>query len=122
MTGEHFDYEQVRAAFDRTLDWLARTYVDALNIIHHMHDKYASERIEMALQDYSVQRLPGCGIAGLSVVADSLSAVKHAKVRVIRDDSGLAVHFAVEATSPATATTATGPTRRRWSWSRTSWR
>ncbi|MFD7659097.1 formate C-acetyltransferase [Actinosynnema sp. NPDC059797] len=100
LTGEYLAYPAVRAAFDRTLDWLARTYVDALNIIHYMHDKYAYERIEMALHDHPAQRLLGCGIAGLSVVADSLSAIKHAKVRVIRDDTGLAVDFAVEGDFP----------------------
>jgi formate C-acetyltransferase len=100
ITGEYLDHDEVRAAFDRTLDWLARTYVDALNIIHYMHDKYAYERIEMALHDHPAQRLLGCGIAGLSVVADSLSAIKHAKVRVIRDDTGLAVDFAVEGDFP----------------------
>ncbi|MBB5801172.1 formate C-acetyltransferase [Saccharothrix ecbatanensis] len=100
IAGEHLDYDDVRAAFDRTLDWLARTYVDALNIIHYMHDKYAYERIEMALHDHPAQRLLGCGIAGLSVVADSLSAIKHAKVRVVRDDTGLAVDFAVEGDFP----------------------
>ncbi|MEU4769073.1 formate C-acetyltransferase [Actinosynnema sp. NPDC023794] len=98
--GEYLDYDEVRAAFDRMLDWLARTYVDALNIIHYMHDKYAYERIEMALHDHPAQRLLGCGIAGLSVVADSLSAIKHAKVRVVRDDTGLAVDFAVEGDFP----------------------
>ncbi|QQQ74198.1 formate C-acetyltransferase [Saccharothrix sp. 6-C] len=100
ITGEYLDYDEVRTAFDRTLDWLARTYVDALNIIHYMHDKYAYERIEMALHDHPAQRLLGCGIAGLSVVADSLSAIKHARVKVIRDDTGLAVDFAVEGDFP----------------------
>jgi formate C-acetyltransferase len=100
LTGDYLDYAELCGAFDRMTDWLARTYVDALNIIHYMHDKYAYERIEMALHDYPVQRLLGCGIAGLSVVADSLSAVKHARVRVIRDDSGLAVDYAVEGDFP----------------------
>ncbi|NUT48472.1 MAG: formate C-acetyltransferase [Saccharothrix sp.] len=100
LSGEYLDYDEVRAAFDRTLDWLAGTYVDALNIIHYMHDKYAYERVEMALHDYPVQRLLGCGIAGLSVVADSLSAIKHARVRVIWDETGLAVDFAVEGDFP----------------------
>ncbi|HET6706424.1 formate C-acetyltransferase [Amycolatopsis sp.] len=100
LSGEYLDYAQLRAAFDRMTDWLARTYVDALNIIHYMHDKYAYERLEMALHDYPVQRLLGCGIAGLSVVADSLSAVKHARVRVIRDETGLAVDYAVEGDYP----------------------
>ncbi len=75
------DYDTVMAAFDRTLDWLAATYVDALNIIHCMHDKYAYERLEMALHDYPVRRFLACGIAGLSVAADSLSAIRYATVK-----------------------------------------
>ncbi|GAA2216222.1 formate C-acetyltransferase [Nonomuraea monospora] len=101
LTGEYLDYEQVAAAFDRMLDWLARTYVNALNIIHYMHDKYAYERIEMALHDYPVKRTLACGIAGLSVAADSLSAIRHARVRVIRDETGLAVDYQVEGGYPA---------------------
>ncbi|MDU0289878.1 formate C-acetyltransferase [Saccharothrix longispora] len=100
VTDEYLDYATVRTAFDKTMDWLAGTYVEALNIIHYMHDKYAYERIEMALHDHPVERLLGCGIAGLSVVADSLSAIKHARVRVIRDATGLAVDFAVEGDFP----------------------
>ncbi len=100
LAGDYLSYEEVTAAFDRMTDWLAKTYVDALNIIHYMHDKYAYERIEMALHDYPVQRLLGCGIAGLSVVADSLSAIKYAQVRVIRDADGLAVDYAVEGDFP----------------------
>jgi formate C-acetyltransferase len=100
LSGEYLDYPVLRAAFDRMTDWLARTYVDALNIIHYMHDKYAYERIEMALHDHPVQRLLGCGIAGLSVVVDSLSAVKHARVRVLRDETGLAVDYVVEGDFP----------------------
>ncbi|HYQ63408.1 formate C-acetyltransferase [Actinophytocola sp.] len=100
LTGDYLDYDELRAAFDRMTDWLARTYVDALNIIHYMHDRYAYERIEMALHDHPVQRLLGCGIAGLSIVADSLSAVKHARVRVVRDETGLAVDYVVEGDFP----------------------
>ena len=100
ITGDRLDYDEVRAAFDRMTGWLAKTYVDALNVIHYMHDKYAYERIEMALHDHPVQRLLGCGIAGLSVVTDSLSAIKHARVRVIRDETGLAVDYVVEGTFP----------------------
>ena len=100
LAGEYLDYTELRAAFDRMTDWLARTYVDALNVIHYMHDKYAYERIEMALHDHPVQRLLGCGIAGLSVVVDSLSAVKHARVRVIRDETGLAVDYVTEGDYP----------------------
>ncbi|WP_372404451.1 formate C-acetyltransferase [Streptomyces luteireticuli] len=101
LTGEYLDYEELAEAYGRVLDWLAGTYVDALNVIHFMHDKYAYERIEMALHDHPVRRTMACGIAGLSVAADSLSAVKHARVRVIRDDTGLAVDYAVEGDYPA---------------------
>ncbi|MEV6715415.1 formate C-acetyltransferase [Lentzea sp. NPDC051208] len=100
ITSEYLDPEEVRSAFDRMTDWLAKTYVEALNVIHYMHDKYAYERIEMALHDHPVQRLLGCGIAGLSVVADSLSAIKHARVRVVRDETGLAVDYVVEGDFP----------------------
>ncbi|MEO6089417.1 MAG: formate C-acetyltransferase [Umezawaea sp.] len=100
LTGDYLDYDEVRTAFDRMTDWLAKTYVDTLNVIHYMHDKYAYERVEMALHDHPVQRLLGCGIAGLSVVADSLSAIKHARVRVIRDATGLAVDYVVEGDFP----------------------
>ncbi|MGI5267711.1 formate C-acetyltransferase [Nonomuraea sp. CA-218870] len=101
LTGDHLDYEEVAAAYDRMLDWLAATYVDALNVIHYMHDKYAYERVEMALHDYPVKRTLACGIAGLSVAADSLSAIRHARVKVIRDKTGLAVDYEVEGDYPA---------------------
>jgi formate C-acetyltransferase len=93
ITSEILDYEEVLPAFDFMMDWLARVYVEALNIIHYSHDKYAYERIEMALHDRDIIRTLGCGIAGLSVVADSLSAIKYAKVRPIRDENGIAVDF-----------------------------
>ncbi|GAA4039413.1 formate C-acetyltransferase [Nonomuraea soli] len=101
LTGDHLDYDEVAAAMDRMMDWLAATYVNALNIIHYMHDKYAYERLEMALHDYPVKRTLACGIAGLSVAADSLSAIRHARVRVVRDPSGLAVGYEVEGDYPA---------------------
>ncbi|WP_062436675.1 formate C-acetyltransferase [Herbidospora daliensis] len=101
LTGEYLSYDELAPAFDRMMDWLARTYVNALNVIHYMHDKYAYERIEMALHDHPVKRTLACGIAGLSVAADSLSAVRHARVRVIRDASGLAVDYEVEGDYPA---------------------
>ncbi|MFF5187636.1 formate C-acetyltransferase [Streptomyces sp. NPDC000345] len=101
LTGEYLDYEELSAAYDRVLDWLAGTYVNTLNVIHYMHDKYAYERIEMALHDHPVHRFMACGIAGLSVAADSLSAVKHARVKVIRDATGLAVDFLTEGEFPA---------------------
>ncbi len=101
LTGDVLDYEEVTEALDRMMDWLARTYVNALNIIHYMHDKYAYERLEMALHDYPVKRTLACGIAGLSVAADSLSAIKHARVEVIRDATGLAVDYRVTGDYPA---------------------
>ncbi|KUN86411.1 formate C-acetyltransferase [Streptomyces griseoruber] len=101
LTGEYLDYEELAAAYDRVLDWLAETYVNTLNVIHYMHDKYAYERLEMALHDHPVHRFMACGIAGLSVAADSLSAVKHARVKVFRDATGLAVDFRTEGDFPA---------------------
>ena len=82
MTADVLDYDEVFAKFDATMEWLARTYVHAMNCIHYMHDKYFYERIEMALHDRDILRTMAFGIAGLSVVADSLSAIKHAKVHV----------------------------------------
>ncbi len=86
-------YEELMPKFDAMMDWLASTYMNALNVIHFMHDKYYYERLEMALHDRDVFRTMACGIAGLSVVADSLSAVKHANVRILRDERGLAIDF-----------------------------
>lgn len=100
ITTEVLDYEEVRAAYDKLLDWLAETYVDALNCIHYMHDKYAYERIEMALHDRSILRTMACGIAGLSVATDSLSAIKHAEVRPVRDETGLVVDYEVTGEYP----------------------
>jgi formate C-acetyltransferase len=94
------DYEDVDARFDRMLDWLAETYVHALNCIHWSHDRYAYERIEMALHDREVLRTMACGIAGLSVATDSLSAIRHARVHPVRDDSGLVVDYRVEGEYP----------------------
>ncbi|MEV4511125.1 formate C-acetyltransferase [Dactylosporangium sp. NPDC049525] len=101
VAGDVLRYDEVLAAFDATLDWLARTYVDALNIIHYMHDKYAYERIEMALHDYPVRRFLACGIAGLSVAADSLAAIRYAHVEPIRDATGLIVDYVVNGEYPA---------------------
>jgi formate C-acetyltransferase len=101
FTGEYLEYEELSKAYDGMLDWLAETYVNALNVIHYMHDKYAYERIEMALHDYPVHRFMACGIAGLSVATDSLSAVKYARVKVIRDETGLAVDYEIEGDHPA---------------------
>src|SRR5690348_3830453 len=93
VTGEELDYDDVYAKFDRMMDWLARNYVHAMNCIHYMHDKYFYERLEMALHDRDILRTMAFGIAGLSVVADSLSAIKTGKIRVIRDEKGLAVDY-----------------------------
>ncbi|MFI6946774.1 formate C-acetyltransferase [Streptomyces sp. NPDC050422] len=101
LTDAYLDYDTLVERYDAMLDWLARTYVHALNVIHYMHDKYAYERLEMALHDQEILRTMACGIAGLSVAADSLSAVRHARVRVIRDESGLAVDYEIEGDYPA---------------------
>ncbi len=96
------------------MEWLARTYVHAMNCIHYMHDKYFYERLEMALHDRDILRTMAFGIAGLSVVADSLAAIKYAKVRVIRDETGLAVDYASKDRAPTrfrnSATTTIGST------------
>ncbi|MFA5448587.1 MAG: pyruvate formate lyase family protein, partial [Sphaerochaeta sp.] len=86
---------------DAMTSWLAKLYIDTLNVIHYMHDKYSYEALEMALHDEQIVRTMAGGIAGLSVVADSLSAIKHAKVRPVRDESGLAIDFEVEGDFPA---------------------
>ncbi|OII64669.1 formate C-acetyltransferase [Streptomyces sp. CC53] len=100
-TSDTLSYDEVRSRFDAQLDWLARVYVHALNVIHYMHDKYAYERLEMALHDRDVHRTMACGIAGLSVATDSLSAIRHAKVTAVRDDTGLARDFTIEGDYPA---------------------
>lgn len=98
--GDVLDYDDVMKRFDVMMDYLAKTYMDSLNIIHYMHDKYCYERIEMALHDRDILRTMACGIAGLSVVADSLSAIKYAKVTAVRDERGLAVDFKTEGDYP----------------------
>lgn len=100
VSSDVLDYEDVFAKFDTMMDWLARTYVHALNCIHYMHDKYFYERLEMALHDRDILRTMAFGIAGLSVAADSLSAIRHAKVHVIRDDTSLAVDYRIEGDYP----------------------
>lgn len=101
ITSEYLDYDEVMRKYDVILEWLANLYIKTLNIIHFMHDKYNYESLQMALHDDNVVRTMACGIAGLSVVADSLSAIKHAKVKVIRDETGLAVDYEVEGAYPA---------------------
>ncbi|MCA1009172.1 formate C-acetyltransferase [Halobacillus halophilus] len=100
ITTEYLDYDEVMERFNNILEWLAGLYVNTLNVIHYMHDKYSYERIEMALHDRDVHRTMACGIAGLSVVADALSAIKYAKVKVIRDEQEVAVDYVVEGEYP----------------------
>ena len=100
VEGDYLDFDDVLERFDKMMDWLAGVYVSAMNVIHYMHDKYAYERIEMALHDYAPLRTMAFGIAGMSVVADSLSAIKYAKVKVIRDETGLIVDYETEGEFP----------------------
>ncbi len=100
ITSEYLDYDEVIKKYDAMMEWLAGVYVNTLNIIHYMHDKYCYEKIQMALHDKNVTRWFATGIAGLSVVADSLSAIKYAKVKVLRDENGLAVDYQVEGDFP----------------------
>lgn len=100
ITSEYLDYDEVMDAYKDMMEWLANVYVNALNIIHYMHDKYSYERIQMALHDKKVTRWFATGIAGLSVVADSLSAIKYAKVKAIRDEDGVVVDYEVEGDFP----------------------
>ena len=100
VTSEYLDYDEVWEKFDQMMDYVAGIYMDALNIIHYMHDKYAYESLEMALHDKEILRTMACGIAGLSIVADSFSAMKYAKVKVIRDETGLAVDYQIEGDFP----------------------
>ena len=100
ITSEYLDYDEVIEKFDQMMDYVAKIYIKALNAIHYMHDKYSYEAIEMALHDKDIIRTMACGVAGLSVVADSLSAIKYAKVKVIRDETGLAVDYQIEGEYP----------------------
>ncbi len=100
VRGEYLDFDDVMEKYDDMMEWLAELYVNTLNIIHYMHDKYCYEKIQMALHDRDVKRYFATGIAGLSVVADSLSAIKYAKVRCIRDDDGVVVDYQVEGDFP----------------------
>jgi len=100
VIGDVLDYDDVMAKFEIVMEWLARTYVHAMNCIHYMHDKYFYERLEMALHDRDILRTMAFGIAGLSVVADSLAAIKYGKVKVVRDDSGLAIDYKNEGKTP----------------------
>lgn len=100
ITSEYLTYDEVMKRFKPMMEWLAKLYMNTLNVIHYMHDKYSYERIEMALHDRDILRTMACGIAGLSVAADSLSAIKHAKVKPIRNEEGIAVDFEIEGDFP----------------------
>ena len=100
ITSEYLDYNEIMEKFDQMMDYVAKIYIKALNAIHYMHDKYSYEALEFALHDREIYRTMACGIAGLSVVADSLSAIKYAKVKVIRNNQGLAVDYKVEGDFP----------------------
>ena len=100
LTGEYLNYDEVLDKFDKISDWLAELYINTLNIIHYMHDKYCYEKLEMALHDENIVRTSACGMAGLSVVADSLSAIRYAKVKAIRDENGIAHDFEIEGDYP----------------------
>ena len=100
ITSEYLDYNEVMRKYDAMMEWLAEVYVNTLNVIHYMHDKYCYEKIQMALHDKNVTRWFATGIAGLSVVADSLSAIKYAKVKTIRDENGVVVDYETEGDFP----------------------
>ncbi|BAY23798.1 formate acetyltransferase [Calothrix sp. NIES-2100] len=100
ITSEYLDYQQVWDQLEIMMAWLAKAYINTLNVIHYMHDKYCYERIEMALHDRDILRTMACGIAGLSVVTDALSAIKYAKVKVLRNEAGLAVDYEITGDFP----------------------
>jgi formate C-acetyltransferase len=100
VEGDYLEFEDVLARFEQMMDWLAGVYVNAMNVIHYMHDKYAYERIEMALHDYAPVRTMAFGMAGMSVVADSLSAIRYAKIRAVRDHTGLITDYEAEGDFP----------------------
>jgi formate C-acetyltransferase len=100
VKGDYLEFDDVAAKFEAMMEWLAGVYVNAMNVIHYMHDKYSYERIEMALHDYAPVRTMAFGIAGLSVIADSLSAIRYARVKVIRDETGLIVDYQTEGEFP----------------------
>lgn len=101
ILSEKLDYDEVMTAFDYVMEWLAELYINTLNVIHFMHDKYCYERLEMALHDQETMRTMATGIAGLSVAVDSLSAIKYANVRPVRDENGIAIDYIVEGEYPA---------------------
>lgn len=100
ISSEYLDYEEVMEKYEDMMEWIAGLYLNTLNVIHYMHDKYSYERLEMALHDSEIMRTMATGIAGFSVVIDSLSAIKYAKVKTIRDDDGLVVDYEIEGEYP----------------------
>lgn len=100
ITSEYLDYDEVAEKFDVMMDWIVALYVNTLNVIHYMHDKYSYESLEMALHDTHVVRTLATGVAGFSVTIDSLSAIKYAKVKPIRDENGIAIDFEIEGDFP----------------------
>jgi len=100
VQGEYLEFDDVIDKYEKMMEWLAAVYVNAMNVIHYMHDKYAYERLEMALHDYAPLRTMAFGVAGLSVVADSLSAIRYARVRVVRDETGLITDYQTEGDFP----------------------
>jgi formate C-acetyltransferase len=100
VEGEYLDFDDVLGKFENMMDWLAGVYVDAMNVIHYMHDKYAYERVQMALHDYNPVRTMAFGMAGMSVIADSLSAIRYAKVKVVRDETGLVTDYQITGEFP----------------------
>lgn len=100
VQGDYLEFDDVIVKYERMMEWLAGVYVNAMNVIHYMHDKYAYERLEMALHDYAPLRTMAFGLAGLSVVADSLSAIRYARVKVVRDETGLVTDYETEGEFP----------------------
>ncbi len=98
---DYLDYDEISARYDKMLDWLTELYVNSLNVIHYMHDKYCYEALQMAFHDRDILRTMACGVAGLSVAADSLSAIKHCKVKPIKNEDGLITDFEIEGEYPA---------------------
>ncbi|MCL2427119.1 MAG: formate C-acetyltransferase [Oscillospiraceae bacterium] len=100
ITSEYLDYDEVYRRFDQMMEWLAQLYISTLNVIHYMHDKYNYESLQLALHDKDILRTQACGIAGLSVIADSLAAIKYAKVKTIRNEDGLVIDYEIEGDPP----------------------
>lgn len=121
ITSEYLDYDEVMEKYDKMMDWLVDIYVNTLNLIQYMHDKYYYEAAELSLMDTDLKRTFATGIAGFSHVIDSLSAIKYAKVKAIRDENGIAKDFEIEETSQDTVTMMTVPMISEYGCYRHSW-